>query len=79
MRTSGAQRWVAAGVDLEVTKLFGRWEDARQMMKYIREAALSDKCLDKSAKATGRGTSSAAINTSHIKVSRKWSRLVPSS
>ena len=57
MRTSGAQRWAAAGIDLEITQLFGRWECARQMMKYVREAALSIKCTKKIARTKRRDVS----------------------
>ena len=65
MGATGAQRWAAAGIDLRVIQLFGRWEDARQMMKYVRDAALSDTCIDMIAKAKRREARSSNTRTTY--------------
>ena len=68
MRTTGAQRWAAAGLDLEMIQLFGRWERARQMMKCIRQSALSVKCTNKPREPIGE----TPCSPTHARTSKAW-------
>ena len=77
MRATGAQRWAAKGVELEVIRLFGRWKSTKQLMKYVRDAALM-RVGASSIESASRPTARRASRPSATHKCTKWQRLARS-
>ena len=60
MRVTGAQNLLAAGLELERIKLFGRWKSTAQMLKYLRDIAINEEIL---SRVLNKARASVAVET----------------